>query len=109
MPGNEASPAISLDGETFFFVAGRDGRTQDYETDVDLYKIKWDGSEREALTENDVSPYAVQLSPDGEYVHMMQQGRQAGTHLGGRRRAGNARLQRAHGDRPSAGAAAGLR
>ena len=77
MPGNEASPAISLDGETFFFVAGRDGRTQDYETDVDLYKIKWDGSEREALTESDVSPYAVQLSPDGEYVHMMQGGKLA--------------------------------
>ncbi len=74
LPGNEADPVISEDGETFFFVAGRSGRTQRYDAEVDLYKIKWDGTEQKRLTEGDQSPYAVRLSPDGKHVHYLKSG-----------------------------------
>ncbi len=74
LPGNEGEPVISKDGETFFFVAGRGGRTGSYDTDVDLYSIQWDGSERKRLTEGDLSPYGVQLSPDGNTLFFVHSG-----------------------------------
>lgn len=74
MPGNEADPVIGPDGETFYFVAGRGGRTTDYDTDQDLYKIQWDGSERERVTEGDTNPYAVRLGPTGKRLFLMRSG-----------------------------------
>ncbi len=62
-PANEANPVISADGETFFYVAGRGGRTTTSDTPTDLYRIQWDGSEQEALTESNLGPYSVQLGP----------------------------------------------
>ncbi len=62
-PANEANPAISADGDTFFYVAGRGGRTTTSDPSTDLYHIQWDGSEREALTESDLGPYSVRLGP----------------------------------------------
>ena len=74
LPGNEGELAISEDGDTFFFVAGRGGRTGSYDTDVDLYSIQWDGSERRRLTEGDLSPYGVQLGPDGSSLFFVHSG-----------------------------------
>ena len=68
LPGNEADPVIAKDGDTFYFVAGRGGRTGSYATEVDLYRIQWDGSEQTRVTEGGVSPYNVRLSPTGEQL-----------------------------------------
>jgi tricorn protease len=71
VPGNEAEPVVGTDGERFYFVAGRDGRTTDYDTDVDLYSIKWDGSDRQRLTEGGLSPRSVRLGADGESLFFL--------------------------------------
>jgi tricorn protease len=72
LPGNEAELAVSKDGETFYFVANRGGRTQNYEAEVDLYRIRWDGSEMKRLTENNVNPHQVRLSRDGKYLFFLR-------------------------------------
>jgi tricorn protease len=74
LPGNEAEVAISEDGETFFFVAGRSGRTGRYDTEVDLYSVKWDGTEQKRLTEGGLSPYGVRLGPDGQTLFFVHSG-----------------------------------
>ncbi|SHK69302.1 S41 family peptidase [Rhodothermus profundi] len=72
LPGNEAELAISKDGETFYFVANRGGRTQNYEAEVDLYRIRWDGTELKRLTENDTDPRQLRLSRDGKYLFFLR-------------------------------------
>ena len=72
LPGNEAELAISKDGETFYFVANRGGRTQNYQAEVDLYRIRWDGSELKRLTDNNTNPRQVRLSRDGKYLFFLR-------------------------------------
>ncbi|MFO8232037.1 MAG: S41 family peptidase [Longimonas sp.] len=67
-PANEANPVIGKEGDTFFYVAGRGGRTTTADTEVDLYSIQWDGSERKALTEGDLGPYSVRLGPEQSHL-----------------------------------------
>ena len=76
LPGNEADPVISKDGETFYFVAGRSGRTGRFDTDVDLYSVKWNGEDETRVTQGDVSPYDVRLSPNAEQVFFRHSGGQ---------------------------------
>ncbi len=71
LPGNESDVAISEDGETFFFVTNRSGRTSSG-ADQDLFKIKWDGSDLEAVTSGGESPGGVSLGPDGKYLFMLR-------------------------------------
>lgn len=73
LPGNESDLAISADGDWFYFVSNRGGR-QSYDADQDLHKVKWDGSEMEALTSGDQSPYDVRLGPQGKYLFMRRSG-----------------------------------
>ena len=74
LPGNEGEPAISEDGDTFYFVSGQGSRTGDFDVESDLYKIKWDGSERERVTEGDISPRSVRLADGGEHLYFVRQG-----------------------------------
>ena len=74
LPGNEAEVAVSEDGERFFFVAGRSGRTGRYDTEVDLYSVKWDGTEQKRLTNGGLSPYGVRLGPDGQQLFFVHSG-----------------------------------
>ncbi len=76
LPGNEADPVIAKDGDTFYFVAGRSGRTGRYDTEVDLYSIQWDGSEQTRVTQGGVSPYNVTLSPNAEQLFLAHSGGQ---------------------------------
>ena len=76
MPGGEDDPVIGTEGETFYFVAGEDGRTADYDTEVDLYQIQWDGSERERVTEGGVYPSNVRLTPDQSQIMFTHSGGQ---------------------------------
>jgi tricorn protease len=68
LPGNESTPVIGADGERFYFVAGEGGWASNYDTEADLYSIKWDGTERKRLTEGGVEPSAVRLTPPGTQV-----------------------------------------
>jgi len=76
LPGNEGDPVLSKDGDTFYFVAGRSGRTGRYDTEVDLYSVKWDGSEQARITQGGVSPNAVRLSPAGDQLFLVHSGGQ---------------------------------
>lgn len=73
LPGNESDIAISEDGQTFYFVVNRDSR-QSFNADQDLYRAKWDGSERKALTTGDVAPYNVRLDTNTNALYMMRSG-----------------------------------
>ena len=68
LPGNEDDPVIGKDGETFYFVAGKSGWAADYDTEVDLYSIEWDGEERTRITQGGVEPTKVRLTPDRTQV-----------------------------------------
>ncbi len=68
MPGGEDEPVIGTEGNTFYFVAGEDGWTADYDTEVDLYQIQWDGSERKRVTKGGVEPSSVRLTPDQSQI-----------------------------------------
>jgi tricorn protease len=49
-------------------VAGEGGWASNYDTEADLYSIKWDGTERSRITEGGVEPSNVRLTPNGEQV-----------------------------------------
>jgi tricorn protease len=68
LPGNEDDPVIGEDGETFYFVAGEDDWASNYDTEVDLYSIQWDGTEQSRITEDGVDPSDVRLTPTHEQV-----------------------------------------
>ena len=74
MPGNESSPAIGSDGDTFYFVAGLPGRTTTYDAEPDLYSVKWDGSEQERISQGGIYPYNVHLGPKGSTLYLMRRG-----------------------------------
>jgi tricorn protease len=76
MPGNESDPVIAEDGDTFYFVGGQDSRTAEYDADVDLYQIQWDGSEQKRITQGSVGPYAVRLGPTGKQLFFGHSGGQ---------------------------------
>ena len=76
LPGGEDDPVIGKNGETFYFVAGGGGWGANYDTEVDLYSIQWDGEDRERITQGGVSPSAVRLTPNGEQVTFTHSGGQ---------------------------------
>ena len=76
LPGGEDDPVIGAEGDTFYFVAGEDSRVADYDAEVDLYSIQWDGTERTRITEGGVEPSNVRLAPTHDQVTF--------THSGGR-------------------------
>lgn len=73
LPGNEANLVISEDGQTFYFSTNSRGR-KDYEASQDLYSIKWDGTEKKALTENDASPRGLSIDHKSSTLYMLKPG-----------------------------------
>lgn len=74
LPGNESDVVISQDGEYFYYVTNRTGRSN-YKADRDLYKIKWDGTKPTALTTNNTEPYRVRMDPDGKSLYYLKRGK----------------------------------
>ncbi|MFB6099269.1 MAG: S41 family peptidase [Salinibacter sp.] len=68
LPGGEDEPVIARDGETFYFVGGEDPGPGDYDSEVDLYSIQWNGTERNRITEGDLGPSNVRLVSDASQV-----------------------------------------
>jgi len=79
MPGGEGDPVIGPDGDTFYFVGGRSPGPAGADTETDLYSIQWDGSERTRVTEGDIGPSNVRLSPDQSQLHFTH----GGSYFGG--------------------------
>lgn len=73
LPGNESNLAIGPKGEAFYFSTNRDGR-QDFDADQDLMKVKWDGSDMEAITRGNTRPYGVRLAENGEELFFLSRG-----------------------------------
>ena len=73
LPGNEGRPAISKDGDTFYFVTGLGSRTGEFDVESDLYTIQWDGSERERVTEGSIEPQDLHLV-GGSHLYFLQKG-----------------------------------
>jgi len=69
LPGNEGDLAISQDGDFFYFSAYEGWRWSYRDAEVDLYKIKWDGSELKRLTQNKSEPQGLILGPKGKMIY----------------------------------------
>jgi len=69
-PGTESIGGTDDKGEFVYFVAegtNRSGR--------DLYKIKWNGEDFEAVTKNGQNPYGIQMADGGKYLYYITRGR----------------------------------
>jgi C-terminal processing protease CtpA/Prc len=69
-PGTESIGGTDDKGEFVYFIAegtNRSGR--------DLYKIKWNGEDFEAVTKNGQNPYGIQMADDGKYLYYISRGR----------------------------------
>lgn len=73
LPGNESDPAISADGESFFFVTNRNAR-QRWDAEQDLWRVKWDGTGAARLTTGGRSPRSVTLGPGADRLWMLLPG-----------------------------------
>jgi C-terminal processing protease CtpA/Prc/Tol biopolymer transport system component len=69
LSGDESNPAISKDGETFYFVT-----SSPTEKGSDLFSVKWDGTEIKALTKGGTNPSSVKLDKDGKYLYYSKRG-----------------------------------
>jgi len=69
-PGDESDLAISRDGETFYFVGGTTTARGN-----DLYSVKWDGTETQALTSGGQNPSGVSLDRAGTHIYYAQKGK----------------------------------
>ncbi len=70
LPGDEGSLAISKNGETFYYTTKSNtakGR--------DLYQVKWDGTDVEAITKGGKDPSATYIDKDGKYLYMLSKGK----------------------------------
>jgi tricorn protease len=71
--GNESSFLFDQDGDYIYYALGSSGR-QDYKQDRNLYKIKWDGTDKEEMIGGNKTPGDLRLSKDGKYVYAITKG-----------------------------------
>ncbi len=71
--GNETEFVFDNDGECVYYTLGSAGR-QDYKVERNLYKIKWDGTDREELVGGDRQPSQLAIDQEGEYVFLNSKG-----------------------------------
>ncbi|UOB17133.1 S41 family peptidase [Abyssalbus ytuae] len=72
--GGEFLQGISKDGKTFYYTTGNGTRTN-IDVTSDLFKIKWDGKDKKALTLGNSKPSAVQLDREKEYLYFTLNGK----------------------------------
>ena len=71
--GGEFVKDFSKDGKTIFYTTGNNGRTN-YKIDSDLFKIKWDGKDKEALTTGDSKPKNIILDKAKKNIYFTTKG-----------------------------------
>ncbi|MBU2997139.1 PDZ domain-containing protein [Cellulophaga baltica] len=72
--GGEFLQGISKDGETFYYTTGNGTRTN-IDVSSDLYKIKWDGKDKEEITKGDTDPNSISLDNKKEYLYYTASGK----------------------------------
>ena len=70
LPGDEYSPLISADGETFYFVAFNTSAKKN-----DLYSIKWDGSEIKNITTGGQNPSQISFDREFKNIYLVKSGK----------------------------------
>ncbi|NAS30057.1 PDZ domain-containing protein [Flavobacteriaceae bacterium R38] len=65
--GGEFAQAISKDGKTIYYTTGN-GSRGNAQTEADLYKIKWNGDDRKALTISNSRPSNIAVNKN--YTHL---------------------------------------
>lgn len=63
-PGEESQVLVSRETKEFIFTSDTDGK-------VDLWKVRWDGSELERLTEGGANPRFLQWGPEEKRVYYL--------------------------------------
>lgn len=71
--GNEGEFVFDKEGEMVYYTIGSPGR-QDYETDRNLYKIRWDGEDRKEVIGDKSGPRDLHLSKKGDHVYALTKG-----------------------------------
>ena len=71
--GNEGEFVFDKDGEMVYFTIGSPGR-QNYETQRNLFKIRWDGEKREEIIRDKSSPRELNLSNSGDHIYALTKG-----------------------------------
>ncbi len=74
--GSEFVQGISKDGKTFFYTTGN-GTRGNPDVQNDLYKIKWNGKERKALTKGNASPRNISMDSKYSYLYLVEKGKLA--------------------------------
>ncbi|MDH5608662.1 MAG: S41 family peptidase [Cyclobacteriaceae bacterium] len=71
--GNESEFVFSADGAFVYYAVGAPGR-QDYKTEKNLYKMKWDGTENKEIVTGNKSPRSLTLSSKGDFLYALTDG-----------------------------------
>ena len=71
--GNEGEFVFDKEGEMVYYTIGSPGR-QNYETLRNLFKIRWDGEEREEIIGDKSGPRALRLSKNGDHIYALTKG-----------------------------------
>ncbi len=71
--GNESDFVFDQTGDWIYYSLGSSGR-QDYEVERNLYKVKWDGSDKKEVVGGDARPSQISLTKKGDYVYLLTRG-----------------------------------
>lgn len=71
--GNESDLVFDKEGENIYYSIGGSGR-QNFEIDQNLYKIKWDGSDKKEVLGGDKSPRGLEMTTKGDQIFMLTSG-----------------------------------
>ncbi|MFK7952180.1 MAG: peptidase S41, partial [Ekhidna sp.] len=71
--GNESDFVFDEKGKFIYYTIGGSGR-QDFEAERNLYKIKWDGSDKKEVLGGEKSPYSLTASADGKSFYSLTRG-----------------------------------
>ncbi len=73
MPGAEYGMQFSEDAEILYYIS-RSNTGRNFERDVALYEIKWNGKENKQLLDGSKAANSLYISPDGKYLYMRVMG-----------------------------------
>ncbi|MEM9324435.1 MAG: peptidase S41 [Bacteroidota bacterium] len=76
--GNESELSFSKEGDYIYYAIGGSGR-QDFEIERNLYKIKWDGSDKKEILGGNKRPYGLTLNAKGSHIFYLSQGGKIGS------------------------------
>lgn len=71
--GNEGEFVFDKEGEMIYYTIGSPGR-QNYETQRNLFKIRWDGEKREEVIGDKSGPLDLSLSNSGNHIYALTKG-----------------------------------